>query len=219
MRRRLRSDPCRASACAVGHRVPARRVEGSLRARPTKIEPEQRATCDQTAPRFGSTNCGRKARKKSAVFGLSTFTTTPWAKTPASARRAVASDAADGLTVEQLPDPEVDEVGGAGVLDDAEGDRRRDDERRQPDRAAATCTSVRDVRTRARPTAGRLRALRDDVTAPSAALGRCSRTAGPGSPTAPSDARPRARELRSPDMTQLHSAPCGATTSRRSAAR
>ena len=30
------------------------------------------------APRVGSTNCGRKARKKSAVFGFRTLTTIPW---------------------------------------------------------------------------------------------------------------------------------------------
>jgi hypothetical protein len=34
----------------------------------------------QAAPRAGSTNWGRKARKNSAVFGLSTFTTTPCRK-------------------------------------------------------------------------------------------------------------------------------------------
>ena len=34
--------------------------------------------CSQGVPRPGSTNCGRKARKKRAVFGLKVLTTIPW---------------------------------------------------------------------------------------------------------------------------------------------
>ena len=37
----------------------------------------QKIICTATRPSVGSTNCGRSARKNSAVFGFRTFTTTP----------------------------------------------------------------------------------------------------------------------------------------------
>ena len=49
------------------------------------------AAWSPTEPRSGSTNCGRNARKKSAVFGLRTFTSTPC---PNTLRRLVSTGSA-----------------------------------------------------------------------------------------------------------------------------
>ena len=88
------------------------------------------ATCRATGPRLGSTNCGRNARKNSAVFGLSTLTTTPWVNSRCS---GAASDSTVGLGVarQDPPDPDEDQIGRADELHDREGGRRRGDERRQ----------------------------------------------------------------------------------------
>src|SRR5436305_13499241 len=58
-----------------------------------KVSPS-RTTCTNSGPRCGSRNGGRKARKNSAVLGLSTLTTTPW-------RNARAGDA--GSTIARAP--------------------------------------------------------------------------------------------------------------------
>ena len=61
-----------------GERRRRERVHRCPRARAiTTNSTPNTATCAATEPRSGSTNCGRKARKNSAVFGLSTFTTAP----------------------------------------------------------------------------------------------------------------------------------------------
>jgi len=56
------------------------------RPRPTNAKPSTSA-CDQTPPRSGATNWGRKARKKSAVLGLRTLTIAPRANARRSGSR------------------------------------------------------------------------------------------------------------------------------------
>ena len=53
-------------------------------------------TCSATAPPSVSTNCGRKARKNSAVFGLSTLTIAPCQKVRRSERSRETAVAASG---------------------------------------------------------------------------------------------------------------------------
>src|SRR4051794_36997881 len=61
------------------------------RPRAMKVSPS-RTTCTNSGPRCGSRNGGRKARKNSAVLGLSTLTTTPWRNArPAEAGAPAAS--------------------------------------------------------------------------------------------------------------------------------
>ena len=80
------------------------------------------------------------------------------------ARRASVS--ASGLPLEQLADAEEDEISRARVLDDAERDRRRHDQRRQPGRRRGDVNERADVDSRHRGKPGRaalLGALSDDV--------------------------------------------------------
>ena len=75
-RRAVGTLPCRT---ARGERAGEDCV-GAVAQQTERDEAQTRAPRPASAigPRPGSTNCGRKATKNSAVFGLRTFTTTPW---------------------------------------------------------------------------------------------------------------------------------------------
>ena len=84
------ADAARRSACGARGRRARRRAARSdvgERARSREDEPEHRDLRRRPSRGRGSTNCGRNARKNSAVFGLSTLTTTPWRVEPAQRRR------------------------------------------------------------------------------------------------------------------------------------
>ena len=122
-------------------------------------------------------NCGRKARKKSAVFGLSTFTTAP----RMNARRSGSRGRLDGealVAAEQRAHAEIDEVRSAGVLDHAEGDRRGHD--RVPRAPLPQPRRARAYRGGRRP---RTRGRRDGPARRSAR--RCRARPGLGSPGEP----------------------------------
>ena len=113
----------------------------------------------------GSTNCGRKARKNSAVFGFSTLTTTPLRYVrPSVVSACRPSDPL--LAAQQRADPEVHEVGGAEELDRGERLRRCGQERGEADHGGRDMEEAagRDAERRddARSSAPR-DALRDDV--------------------------------------------------------
>ena len=82
---RCRSSPSRsASPCAGGEMrrrssPPRARTASRSRSRAATNSRPRTKTCDHDGAAAGSTNWGRKARKKSAVFGLRTFTTIPCA--------------------------------------------------------------------------------------------------------------------------------------------
>src|SRR5207248_853093 len=125
---RCATRPSRAGGAASRQRPPATAYAESLR-RPSATKTRSSSTtCDHTAPRCASTNCGRNARKKSAVFGLKHVHDRP-AHEHAIEWHARRLGLVRPCPFEQLANPEVDEVGGARELDDAERDRRREDQR------------------------------------------------------------------------------------------
>ena len=99
----------------------------------TKSRPSPRI-CAPGRPRERSTNCGRNARKNSAVLGFRMLTTTPSRKARRSRRgRPLATDAGDGA-VENPAHAEVDEIGRAQPLHRGEGGGGGDQHGRESDR-------------------------------------------------------------------------------------
>ena len=92
----------------------------------TKTAPRTR-TCVVTGPASAWTNCGKKARKNSATFGLVMPPRRRRRRKPAGAhrRRLLQPEPAVGA---ELAHREVDEVGDPGVLDDRERDDGRGDQ-------------------------------------------------------------------------------------------
>ena len=88
-----------------------------------------------TWPRSGSTNCGRKARKNSAVLGLRAFTITPCRRSPAAGACDPIQAPVD-VALEQSPDTEHDEISAACELQHRERRRRRREDRRHAERGA-----------------------------------------------------------------------------------
>src|SRR5271155_3044282 len=90
MRPMAMSTPPEILRCALRRRtlprsreamVPARRAQPESLNQPISAKRTPNSKIWTVAwPRVGSTNCGRKARKKRAVFGFSRFTRTPWPK-------------------------------------------------------------------------------------------------------------------------------------------
>jgi hypothetical protein len=118
--------------------------------------------CAQAAPRVGSTNCGRNARKKSAVFG---FDDPLPVEAPEVARRA-RPRLLLSLPAGEAADADDDQVRGAEVLDHVERDGGRGQERREPDRRGGDVDERpgRDPGYGCNPRAAAVRdALRDDI--------------------------------------------------------
>ena len=61
--------------------------------------------CTAAPPRAGSMNCGRKARKNSETFGLSTLTSMPSAKARVSGAATGSAAAAASLTARSVRAP------------------------------------------------------------------------------------------------------------------
>ena len=170
--RRRSAGPAGTSGCGREHApAPCPRRAPRPRSLVERDHDEDRAEHGELAARRafgGSTNCGRNARKKSAVFGLRTLhddaLAVGRARCVGSARRPPMRSSRR----RQRADPEPDEVHRAGELHDRE--RRR---RRRPgaptarSRRPATWTSApaRDAERRRRRPARRppCDALRDDV--------------------------------------------------------
>ena len=86
-------------------------------ARPIRVKAKPKPSiCKPGVPAPGSTNCGRKARKNKATFGLSTFESTPCQKANGSLVRSARSGAEITLPVQHGSDAQVEQVGRAGVL-------------------------------------------------------------------------------------------------------
>ena len=120
-----------AASCPPSRRAAHRGCRSRARAR--RRRGRGRRAGARRSRRSGSTNCGKNARKKSAVFGLRMFTTAPCRNSfPVGAARI--SGSPGSTRGHERPDAEKDQVGGARVLDDVERDRRGHDQRGQADR-------------------------------------------------------------------------------------
>ena len=90
--------------------------------------------CSQAGRASGSTNCGRKARKNSAVFGLRTLTTTPSAKSRRRRRGGRCGSVSSGSArPSSVRIPITIRYSAPSSLDDGERGRRRDEDRREAD--------------------------------------------------------------------------------------
>src|SRR3989304_4842515 len=111
-----------------------------MRPRQTKRLPRN-AICSVAEPAEVSTNWGRKAKKKSAVFGFVTLTRTPWKKRRRRAEERRTRASISKPRVSSVRRPRKTRYAAPTYLTalNAVADERRSEE--SPSDAAATCTA------------------------------------------------------------------------------